>query len=62
MQLDPRMPRRERLRRLEKVARKIEYNQHATEKAVRSHTKARYRKLRAMDIYVSRIRKCYHVF
>ena len=62
MQLDPRMPKQERLRQLEKVAWKIEYDQRATAKAVRSHTKTRYRKLRAMGIYVSRIRKCYHVF
>lgn len=62
MQLDPHMPKRERLRRLEKVARKIEYGQRAAEKAVRSHTKTRYRKLRAMGIYVSKIPKCYHVF
>jgi len=62
VQLDPHMPKRERLRRLEKVAQKIEYDQHAAEKAVRSHTKTRYRKLRAMGIYVSKTRKCYHVF
>ena len=62
MQLDPHMPKQERLRRLEKVAQKIEYDQRAAEKAVRSHTKTRYRKLRAMGIYVSKIRKCYHVF
>jgi hypothetical protein len=62
MQLDPRMPRSELLRRLRLAADKIEYWQRENQKASRAHIKRRYRKLRTMGIFVSKIRKCYNAF
>jgi hypothetical protein len=60
LQLDPHVSRRERLRRLDELARKIDYWQRHAEQAVRVHTKRRYRRLRALGIYVSKLPKCYH--
>ena len=62
VQLDPHMPRKERLRRLCEVATKIEYWQRQAEKAARCHIKRRQRKLRSMGIRISKARKCYNVF
>lgn len=57
-QLDPDRPPEERTRNLEKVAGKIEYWQGSRARAERSHTKARTRKLKALGLDPSRLRKC----
>ncbi len=57
-QLDPDRPPEERTRNLEKVAGKIEYWQDGRARAERSHTKTTTRKLKALGLDLSRLRKC----
>lgn len=61
-QLDPSAPPRERLRRLKRVAEKIDYWQRTAEKAARCHRRRRLRRLHSMGIYVSKLRKCSPAF
>jgi hypothetical protein len=60
-QLDPSISPAERSRRLVTIAEKIEYWQHAAAKAARCHRRARLKRLRAMGIRVSRLKKCYTI-
>ena len=61
-QLDPELHDQECIRRLTKLARKIEYWQRQAEKAMRAHTRTRRRKLREMGFYVSKLPKCFNLF
>jgi hypothetical protein len=58
VQLDPQISRKERTRRLEKIATKIVYWQHHAAEAAYHHNKTRRRKLRAMDIDLRKVRRC----
>lgn len=58
VQLDPEMPARERTRRLQKIARKIEYWQRTAAKAACSHRKRRRRELREAGIDLRRVIRC----
>ena len=60
-QLDPELHDQECIRRLAKLARKIEYWQRQAEKAMRAHTRTRRRKLREMGFYVSKLPKCFNL-
>jgi hypothetical protein len=53
---------RERKRRLESIAAKIEYWQRQADKAIRSHHKRRCRQLRERGIFISKLTKCFNVF
>ena len=57
-QLDPEVVPKERKRRLEKVADKIEYRQQRNEKAAYYHDKRRRRRLRNAGIDLRRVRRC----
>lgn len=57
-QLDPAVAPKERKRRLEKVADKIEYRQQRNEKAAYYHDKRRRRQLRNAGIDLRKVRRC----
>jgi len=61
-QLDPAVPRRERTRRLRKLADWIQYLQDRRRKAARIHRKLRLRKLHQLGIRISQLRRCDRVF
>ena len=57
-QLDPEVAPKERKRRLEKVADKIDYSQERAEKAAYYHDKRRRRQLRKAGIDLRRVQRC----